>query len=104
MVRDCCGAGLERAESGRDPANPVGAGNHIVGRDDHEACGTCLAARKDGIEILAVWCRGREATIPMPPGKQGDVATLAEARAREWKAQLLQEGREEDREEGRTEG
>ena len=29
-----------------------------------------LTARKDGIEILALWCCGREATIPMPPNKQ----------------------------------
>ena len=29
-----------------------------------------LTARKDGIEILALWCCGRETTIPMPPNKQ----------------------------------
>ena len=29
-----------------------------------------LAARKEGIEILALWCCGRETTIPMPPNKQ----------------------------------
>ena len=29
-----------------------------------------LAARKDGMEILALWCRGREVTIAMPPDKQ----------------------------------
>ena len=28
-----------------------------------------LAARKDGMEILALWCSGREATIKMPPDK-----------------------------------
>ena len=28
-----------------------------------------LAARKDGMEILALWCCGREATVAMPPGK-----------------------------------
>ena len=29
-----------------------------------------LTARKDGIEILALWCCGRETTIPLPPDKQ----------------------------------
>ena len=29
-----------------------------------------MTARKDGMEILALWCCGREATIPMPPGKR----------------------------------
>ena len=29
-----------------------------------------LAARKDGTEILALWCCGREAVIAMPPDKQ----------------------------------
>ena len=29
-----------------------------------------LTARKDGIEILALWCCGRETTISMPPNKQ----------------------------------
>ena len=28
-----------------------------------------LAARKDGMEILALWCCGRKAAIAMPPGK-----------------------------------
>ena len=28
-----------------------------------------LAARKDGMEILALWCCGREATVAMPPDK-----------------------------------
>ena len=29
-----------------------------------------LAARKDGMEILALWCCGRETTITMPPDKR----------------------------------
>ena len=29
-----------------------------------------LTARKDGVEILALWCSGRVTSIPMPPGKQ----------------------------------
>ena len=29
-----------------------------------------LAARKDGMEILALWCCGREATITVPPDKR----------------------------------
>ena len=29
-----------------------------------------LAARKDGMEIQALWCCGREATITMPPDKR----------------------------------
>ena len=29
-----------------------------------------LTARKDGIEIVALWCCSREATIPMPPNKR----------------------------------
>ncbi len=29
-----------------------------------------LTARKDGVEIQALWCHGREATLAMPPGKQ----------------------------------
>ena len=28
-----------------------------------------LTARKDGVEILALWCCGRETSIPMPPDK-----------------------------------
>ena len=42
-----------------------------------------LAARKDGMEILALWCCGREATVPMPAGKRaidivGGAMTVAE--------------------------
>ena len=42
-----------------------------------------LAARKDGMEILALWCCGREATIAMPVCKQaidiiGRALTVAE--------------------------
>ena len=29
-----------------------------------------LAARKDGMEVLALWCCGREASIMMPPDKR----------------------------------
>ena len=29
-----------------------------------------LTARKDGKEIVALWCHGKEATIAMPPGKK----------------------------------
>ena len=42
-----------------------------------------LAARKDGMEILALWCCGREATVAMPLGKRavdivGGAMTVAE--------------------------
>ena len=42
-----------------------------------------LAARKDGREILALWCNGREATVAMPARKQtidiaGRALTVAE--------------------------
>lgn len=36
----------------------------------HELGHFRLAARKDGMEIVALWCCGREATVPMPAGKQ----------------------------------
>ena len=51
-----------------------------------------LAARKDGMEIQALWCCGREATVTMPPDKRavdiegrpmsvtaGDIVTLGDS-------------------------
>ena len=59
-----------RRSKGLPPSAASSTARSIEGFARQEVLGHYrLAARKDGVEILALWRCGGTASIPMPPGK-----------------------------------